>query len=147
MAAGMPKIEVTLLIDQNGILNVSALEQRSGKQASIQILPTHGVTREEVDRMEKESIEHAIEDMTAHRLIDLRNQVEFDTRKAEQMLERVDEEYPKVERKAIEREIGELRAFAAVSSDADAIYARLDAFDKMTVRLAEMAITRALKET
>ena len=52
---------------------VPAREQRSGKEATIQVIPSHGLTREEVARIETESIAFARQDMTAHRLIDLRN--------------------------------------------------------------------------
>ena len=78
MPAGLPKIEVTFLVDANGILNVSAVEQRSGKAAKIQIIPNHGLTRDEVERMEADAFEHARDDMTAHQLIDLRNQARLD---------------------------------------------------------------------
>ncbi|MHC4799421.1 MAG: Hsp70 family protein, partial [Planctomycetota bacterium] len=83
MPAGIPKIRVSFLIDENGILNVSAVEERSELEASIQIVPTHGLTVGEVKKMEIESIMHAKEDMTEHWLIDLRNQITFDTDKAE----------------------------------------------------------------
>ena len=74
MPAGAPRIRVTFLIDANGILDVSAREERSGKAASVQITPAHGLTRAEVDRMVRESLARASEDMLAHQLIDLRNE-------------------------------------------------------------------------
>ncbi len=74
MPAGMPRIEVMFLIDANGILNVSARELRSGKEASVQITPSHGLTKDQVEKMVKDSYAHAVEDLTAHRLIDLRNE-------------------------------------------------------------------------
>jgi len=74
MPAGAPRINVTFLIDANGILSVSAREMRSGKEASVQVTPSHGLTGEEVDQMVTESYAHAVEDLTAHRLIDLRNE-------------------------------------------------------------------------
>jgi len=74
MPAGAPRIHVNFLIDANGILNVAARELRSGREAAVQVTPSHGLTRDEADRMVKESYAHAIEDMTAHRLIDLRNE-------------------------------------------------------------------------
>jgi len=74
MPAGAPRIRVNFLIDANGILNVSAREERSGKAAAIQISAAHGLRREEVDRMVAESLARAREDMLAHQLIDLRNE-------------------------------------------------------------------------
>jgi len=145
MPAGLPKIEVTFLIDQNGILNVSAKELRSGKEAGIQVVPAHGLTKDEVDRMEIESYTHAREDMTAHRLIDLRNQVTFDTHKAEQALARAGAALPAEERRRIEAAMASLRHLAETCTDADELHKALDAFGKMTIRLAEVNITAALK--
>ncbi len=71
MPAGVPKLVVEFLVDANGILNVSALEERSGKRAQIQIVPNHGLTSDEVDRIEQESFTHAREDMTRHQIADL----------------------------------------------------------------------------
>ncbi|HPD31569.1 MAG TPA: Hsp70 family protein [Phycisphaerae bacterium] len=148
MPAGLPKILVTFLIDENGILNVSAREERSGTEASIQIVPTYGLTSDEVKRMEMESYEHAREDMTAHRLIDLRNQIEFDTHKTEQMLAKVGDRLLPDERQKIETAMAELKALAAANgTDADALHKALIEFDRKTVRLAELAITETLRET
>ncbi len=74
MRAGSPRIEVSFLVDANAILSVSACEVRSGKAAAVQVTPSHGLTREEVDAMVQQSYVHAMEDLTAHRLIDLRNE-------------------------------------------------------------------------
>jgi len=144
MPAGLPRIEVTFLIDQNGILNVTAKEQRSGTEASIQIVPAHGLTREEVRRMEKESVTFARQDMAAHRLIDLRQRVLFDIHKAEQMLDRHGAELEDSQRAEIERLLQELRSFAETSEDADEIHRRLQEFGQKTVPLAEAAMAATL---
>ena len=146
MPAGIPKLLVTFLIDENGILHVSAREERSGKEASIQIVPTHGLTAEEVDRMERESYAHARQDMKAHQLIDLRNQVTFDTAKTQQMLARVGSGLSEQERSTTEEAIRELRGLAETTEDPDRLFEALKAFDRGTVRLAELAITQTLKE-
>jgi len=138
---------VTFLVDANGVLNVRAVEKRSEKRASIQIVPNHGLTREEVDRMEAESYEHAAEDMKAHRLIDLRNQARLDIRAIEKQLAKVGDELDAEYRGEIETRISTVRGLAdAADTDADAFHAALDAMDKSTVRLAEMAIARTLRE-
>jgi molecular chaperone DnaK (HSP70) len=141
MPAGLPKIEVEFLIDANGILRVSAKETRSGKQASIQIIPNHGLTRDEVQRIADESVEFAREDVDAHRRIDLVNQVAFDTHKAEQMLAKVGDELDSAERQRITRDIAELRRLADSTDDLDALHQALDAFGKSTLGLAELGIT------
>lgn len=146
MPAGMPKIAVQFLIDANGVLNVSAVERRSGKQASIQVIPSHGLTREELARIEKESILHAREDMQAHRLIDLRNQIEFDTHKTEETLARYGRLLPREERVALEESLRVLRNLAKSTTDAEKLHQALDQFGKMTQSLADLAITEALRE-
>ena len=147
MPAGIPKVMVTFLIDENGILNVSAREERSGQEASIQVIPAHGLTADEVKRLELESYEHAREDMTAHRLIDLRNQVAFDTTKAEQMLAKAGDAVTHQEREDIERAMNDLRKLAETCDDADMLHKALNAFGRRTVRLAEVTITLTLRET
>lgn len=147
MPAGLPKIEVQFLIDANGILNVTARETRSGREASIQVIPSRGLTREEVDRIEAESIRHAREDLTAHRLVDLRNQVEFDTSRTEQTLARYGHLLPPEDRSRLVEAISRLRTLAAGDTDADTLHRELDRFGKMTVTLANLAIAEALRES
>lgn len=146
MPAGLPKVEVTFLVDANGVLNVQAVEKRSEKRASIQIVPNHGLTREEVDRMEAESYAHAAEDMHAHRLIDLRNQARLDIRAIEKQLAKVGNELDAGYRREIESKVVAVKALAdAVDTDADAFQQALNAMDQSTVRLAEMAIAKTLR--
>ncbi len=144
MPAGMPKVEVEFLIDANGILNVAAKEQRSGKQASIQIMPNHGLTPDEVARIARESVAFAQDDIDAHRRIDLVNQVEFDTHKTEEMLAKVGGLMDADERRHIERDVAELRELARTTDDLDALHQALDRFGKSTLRLAELGIREAL---
>jgi molecular chaperone DnaK (HSP70) len=145
MPAGIPKIDVTFLIDQNGILNVSAREQRSGQSASVQVIPSHGLTRDEVRQMQKEAIEHAREDMAAHHLIDVRAILEFDLNKAEQMIERYGHLVDEKERASLVAGITDLKTLAAESNDPVAINERREAFNRSTIRLAELAVTAALQ--
>ena len=76
MTAGMPRIEVKFLIDANGILHVSAREQRSGKQAEIEVKPTYGLTDEQVETMILDSFDNAEEDFRQRQLIEARNEAE-----------------------------------------------------------------------
>jgi molecular chaperone DnaK len=72
MAAGMPRIEVKFLIDANGILQVSAREQRSGTQAQIEVQPSYGLTDEQVENMILESFDSAEEDFRQRQIIEAR---------------------------------------------------------------------------
>jgi len=76
MPAGLPRIEVKFLIDADGILQVSAREQRSGKQAQIEVKATYGLTDEQVESMILESFDHAEEDFAKRLLIEARNEAE-----------------------------------------------------------------------
>jgi len=148
MPAGLPKIEVTFLVDANGILNVSAIEQRSGKSARIQIVPNHGLSRQEVQRMEAESFEHAAADMNIHRLIDLRNQARLDMRAIQRQLDRVGEELEADYKQLIEDKLATVKELSeADQPDLDQFHEALDAMDKATVRLAEIAIKKTLTES
>jgi molecular chaperone DnaK len=77
MTAGLPRIEVKLLIDANGILQVTAREQRSGTEAQIEVKPTYGLTDEQVETMILDSFDHAETDFEARQLIEAR--LEADT--------------------------------------------------------------------
>jgi molecular chaperone DnaK len=76
MSAGLPRIEVKFLIDADGILQVSAREQRSGQAAQIEVKPTYGLTDEQVESMILDSFDHAEEDFAARLLIEARNDAE-----------------------------------------------------------------------
>jgi molecular chaperone DnaK (HSP70) len=76
MAAGMARIEVKFLIDANGILHVSAREQRSGKEAEIEVQPSYGLTDEQVESMLLESFDYAEEDFRQRQVIEARNEAE-----------------------------------------------------------------------
>jgi Fe-S protein assembly chaperone HscA len=74
MSAGLARIEVKFLIDANGILHVSAREQRSGKEAEIEVKPTYGLTDEQVENMILESFDYAEQDFAERQLIEARNE-------------------------------------------------------------------------
>jgi len=76
MSAGLPRIEVKFLIDADGILKVTAREQRSGQAAKIEVKPTYGLTDDQVESMILDSFDHAEEDFAKRLLIDARNEAE-----------------------------------------------------------------------
>jgi Fe-S protein assembly chaperone HscA len=76
MVAGMPRVEVKFLIDANGILHVSAREQRSGKEAEIDVQPSYGLTDEQVENMLLESFDYAEEDFRERQIIEARHEAE-----------------------------------------------------------------------
>ncbi|MHB1021325.1 MAG: Fe-S protein assembly chaperone HscA [Acidobacteriaceae bacterium] len=76
MTAGLPRIEVKFLIDANGILHVSAREQRSGQEAEIEVKPTYGLTDDQVETMILESFDYAEADIQQRQVIEARNEAE-----------------------------------------------------------------------
>jgi molecular chaperone DnaK (HSP70) len=152
MPAGIPQIQVELLVDQNGVLDVSAVERRSGKRAAIQVVPSYGLTAEEVDRIEQESFAHAREDMHVHRVIDLRVNASLDLQWIAAALDRVRGELDPGLVGEIEAKMADLRAFiaaadhAAAHVNADAFYAAKDALDRASVPVHEASIRRSLQE-
>src|SRR5690606_6060539 len=73
---GLPQIEVTFKIDANGILSVSAKDKATGKEQSIQIQGSTGLSKDEVERMKQDAEAHAAEDRKRRELVDTRNQAE-----------------------------------------------------------------------
>jgi Fe-S protein assembly chaperone HscA len=76
MSAGLPRIEVKFLIDADGILHVTAREQRSGMAAQIEVKPTYGLTDEQVESMILDSFDNAEADFAKRLLIEARNEAE-----------------------------------------------------------------------
>lgn len=152
MPAGIPKLRVEFQVDASGILTVHAVEQRSGKRLEAQIVPNHGLTREEVDRIERESFAHAREDMTRHRVVDLITNAKLDLHWIGKQMERVGTELSADVRAEIEARIASLKDFVDRATadfrsvNADAFHAAKEALDKASIRLHEVAITRSLRD-
>ncbi len=72
LPAGVPRIEVTFLIDANGILNVNASDMRTGQSQSIEVKPSYGLSDQEVEQMIEDSFKFAAEDVNARKLIETR---------------------------------------------------------------------------
>ncbi len=149
MPAGMPRIEVKFLIDANGILRVSAREQRSGREAEIDVQPSYGLTDEQVENMLLESFDYAEEDFRQRQVIEARR--EADTiltalakgKKNPAWDELTVEERSNVE--ALENDLAAVRD----KDDHHAIRAAIDALNQATMHLAELmmdtAVSAALK--
>jgi molecular chaperone DnaK len=144
MAAGMARIEVKFLIDANGILHVSAREQRSGKESEIQVQPSYGLTDEQVEGMILDSFDSAEEDFRQRQVIEARNE-------AATILAALDKgkkspawgHLTTDEKKKIAKME---KALVAVNSEEDyqAIRKAIDALNQGTTRLAELMMDSAV---
>jgi len=149
MPAGLPRIEVKFLIDANGILRVSAREQRSGQEAEIDVQPTYGLTDEQVENMLLESFDYAEEDFRQRQVIEARREADtILTALAKGKKNPAWQELTNDERRNIETLD---KALVAVKDGDDyhAIRAGIDALNEATMRLAELmmdtAVSTALK--
>lgn len=152
MPAGVPKLVVEFLIDANGVLKVSAVEERSGKHAQIQIVPNHGLSREEVDRIERDSFTHARDDMTQHQIVDLITNSKLDLKWIGERFERYASLLAPDQRRELETRMSALRAMVADaqsdwrSVDPNTFHNAKDALDRASVRLQEIGITQSLRD-
>ncbi len=145
MAAGLPRIEVRFLIDANGILHVSAREQRSGKEAEIEVKPAYGLTDEQVETMILDSFDHAEADFAARQLIETRVE-------ADDILARIEKAktHPAwralsfEEHTEIELLVDEVHLLKE-GEDRPALRASLDALDRATRRLAELMMEQTME--
>jgi Fe-S protein assembly chaperone HscA len=149
MPAGMPRIEVKFLIDANGILHVSAREQRSGKEAEIEVKPTYGLTDEQVERMILDSFDYAEEDFRKRQVIEARNEVEnILGALAKGRNNPAWEQLTKAERKEIDRLAENLKKVSE-GEDYRAIRDGIEKLNQATLKLAELmmdaAVSSALK--
>ncbi len=144
MPAMMPQVDVTFLVDANGLLTVTAKEQRSGKEATVTVQPSHGLTRDEVEQMVVESVEHAHEDFAARRFIELKNKAETDLRYTERALQRVGGELGADERRRVDDTVAKAKA-AASGNDVDTLHRALAELGEATQPLAMIQFNAAAK--
>ncbi|MGH7390098.1 MAG: Fe-S protein assembly chaperone HscA [Candidatus Rokuibacteriota bacterium] len=144
MPAGMPKIEVTFLIDASGILTTTAKELRTGKAASIEVKPTYGLTDRDVERMVDESFEYAEADVEARMLIEVRNEADTVMTHVRRALTQAGALVAADERARIEDALAAL-AEARDGRDRDLIRERTAALNRATERLAEAMMDAALR--
>ena len=144
MPAGLPRVEVKFLIDANGILHVTAREQRSGKEAEISVQPSYGLTDEQVEGMILDSFDYAEEDFRQRQVIEARNE-------ANTILTALQKgrsspawgELTSDERKRIDKLEKALRAVQN-EDDYQAIRKGIDALNQATTRLAELMMDTAV---
>jgi Fe-S protein assembly chaperone HscA len=150
MPAGMPRIEVKFLIDADGILSVSAQEQRTGKYQSIEVKPTYGLTDDQVEQMILESFEYAEADIEARLVIEARNEAETVLNATAKGI--ADEQYDELseeEKSEISAAVQHLRDVMR-SDNHQTIREAIERLSQATMRLAELimnsAISKALKD-
>ncbi|MBA3972981.1 MAG: molecular chaperone DnaK [Candidatus Solibacter sp.] len=146
LPAGMTRIEVRFLIDANGILAVSARDVRTGKEQSVEVKPSYGLTDEQVDAMVKESFEKAEEDFRARQVREAR--VEADTILSAVEKAKANDAWLALageERGAVDLAVNHLLAVYH-SGDHRLILDHIAKLDQATVRLAETMMNSAVQD-
>ncbi len=135
---GVPQIEVSFDIDANGILNVSAKDKATGKEQSIVIKASSGLSDDEVDQMIKDAEAHADEDKKAHELVTAKNTAENMIHGTEKSIKDLGDKVEADEKAAAETAITELKA-ALEGDDKEAIEAKTEALTEAAGKIAEKA--------
>ena len=150
MPAGFPRLEVTFLVDENGILSVSAYEHRSQAEARIEVRPSYGLTDDEIERMVIESFEHAESDLRTRQLVEARVE-------ADQVIKATEKQLPAAETfvrtgimaqsdlDRIRRTLAEL-AESTSSEDHLLIRDRIETLDAASRGLAALVMDKAVKD-
>ncbi|EGV31691.1 Chaperone protein dnaK [Thiorhodococcus drewsii AZ1] len=139
---GVPQVEVKFDIDANGILNVSAKDKATGKEQSIVIKASSGLSDQEVDRMVKDAEAHAEEDRQFQELVAARNQAEGMIHAARKSMEQLGDKMESGEKESIESAIKELEE-AVAGEDKDRIEAANKVLGDLSGKMAERLYANA----
>ncbi len=142
---GQPQIEVSLDLDSDGILNVSAKDKNTGKEQSITIKSSSGLSDEEVEKMIKDAEAHAEEDQKFHELVTSRNMADSLVHSTKQSLEELKDEISDDEKSAIETALSELEE-SIKGDDKEAIDTQVQNLSEKAQVLAQKAQEKATAE-
>ena len=142
---GVPQIEVTFDLDANGILHVSAKDLGTGKEQSIRITASSGLTDEEIKRMTRDAEVHAEEDKKRKELVETRNHADAMVHSAEKSLKELGDKVDAATKANVEKEIENVKKVVS-SDDVTAIKAAVDALTTASHKLAEIMYAQASKQ-
>jgi len=133
---GVPQIEVTFDIDANGIVNVSASDKATGKEQSIRIQASGGLSDDDIDKMVKDAEAHAEEDQKRREGVEVRNQAEALLHSTEKTLEDIGDKISESDKSTIESASAELKT-ALEGDDNEAVNQKMDALAQASMKLGE----------
>ncbi len=144
MPAQMAQVDVTFQVDANGMLTVSAREQRSGQQASVTVQAGHGLSQDEVEQLVLASVDHAKEDFNARYFIELKNKADADLRHTAKALNQIGGQLSDQDLALID--MAEIKLKNAMQgSDTDALRQAAEEFAATTQPLAELLMNSVVK--
>jgi molecular chaperone DnaK len=142
---GVPQIEVTFDLDANGILSVSAKDLGTGKEQSIKITASSGLTKEEIERMTKDAELHAEEDKRRKELVETRNSADALVHATEKSLKDLGDKVDADTKANVQKEIDNVKKVKD-GDDIDVIKSAVDALTQASHKLAELMYSQAAKE-
>ena len=142
---GVPQIEVTFDLDANGILSVSAKDLGTGKEQSIRITASSGLSEEEIERMKKDAELHADEDRKRKELVEARNNADSMIHMAGKSLQELGDKVDAATRSSVEQEIEKVKK-AVEGEDAAAIKSATEALTQASHKLAELMYAQASQQ-
>jgi len=145
MPAGMARLEVTFMVDADGILRVSAREETTGQEAAIEVKPSYGLTDDEVERMILDSLAHGEEDVKARLLAEQRVEADGIVAAARAAMRDAPELLEDGERDAIEEALTAVEA-ARAGSDHHAIRTAIETLDHASKAFATRRMNKALEQ-
>ncbi|MFO0776756.1 MAG: molecular chaperone DnaK [Nitrospira sp.] len=146
LPAGVPRIEVTFLIDANGILNVTATDMRTGQSQSIEVKPSYGLSDTEVERMIEDSFKFAADDVNARKLIEARLDAEALLKTTEKSLVEAGHLITVSEAERIRNTVSQL-ATAKDGTDPRTIRAQMAALEHAAKHLNVVMLDDSLKKS
>ncbi len=142
---GVPQIEVTFDLDANGILHVSAKDLGTGKEQSIKIQASSGMSEAEIERMKKDADAHAEEDHKRKALVEARNQADSMIYATEKSLKEVGDKVDSETKSKVESEIASLKKLME-GNDTEAIKKGIDSLTQASHKLAEIMYSHATQQ-
>lgn len=133
---GVPQIEVAFNIDANGILNVNAKDLGTGKEQSVRIEQSSGLSSDEIDRMRKDAEMYSEEDQERRSLVEAKNNAETRVYSLEKLIKEHDEKLSDDDKKAVQSAIDQVKE-SAKGEDADAINTALEALEQASHALSK----------
>src|SRR6476659_852850 len=133
---GVPQVEVTFDIDANGIVNVSATDKATGKEQSIRIQASGGLSEADIQKMVKDAESHAEEDKKRRELVEMKNQGEALVHSTEKMLKDFGDKVPAADKGVVETALADLKS-ALQGEDKDLIKQKVDGMAQASMKLGE----------
>ncbi len=143
---GVPQIEVTFDIDANGIVHVSAKDLGTGKEQSIKITASSGLSEEEIEKMIKDAEEHAEEDHKRRELVEAKNQLDGLVYSTESSLKEHGSKLPEEEKSNIEAALKQAKELLENSSEPSALKAEAEKLSQAAHKLAEQMYKGAAEQ-